>query len=255
MALLETRQLTKRFKGLTALDRIDIEVHDGEILGIIGPNGAGKTTLFNVISGLIRPSHGEILFQGQNLAGMKPHSIAKRGIVRTFQGAGLFQATSCLENLLIAHELYKSRGFWQTMLNVKSYRSREEEVRRKSLEMLERMNLNDKRHLLTQDIPYGHQKMLGLAMAMATDAQLFLLDEPVAGMNPIEAVAIIERIAKIREKQKKTIVIVEHNMKVIMGGCDRIVVLDHGIKIAEGSPEDIRINQRVIEAYLGTEET
>jgi branched-chain amino acid transport system ATP-binding protein len=254
MAILEIKKLTRNFKGLTALCRIDIEVIEGEILGIIGPNGAGKTTLFNIISGFLKPSSGEILFRGENIVRLKPYDIVRKGIVRSFQGASLFQAASCLENIIIAHHLYKKFGFWQAIIKTKTYTLREEEVVRNSLKMLEGFDLADKKEVRAHDIPYGHQKMIGLGMALATNAELLLLDEPVSGMNPEEAVAMTKIIERIRSEQGKTVVVVEHNMKVVMKLCDRIVVLNHGEKIAEGLPEAIRSNREVTEAYLGAEE-
>ena len=254
MAILEIKQLTRNFKGLMALCQIDIEVNEGEILGIIGPNGAGKTTLFNVISGFLSPSSGEILFRGESIVGLKPYDIVKKGVVRSFQGASLFQASSCLENMIIAHHLYKKFGFWQAIMKTRNYTLREEEVARNSLKMLEAFDLVDKREVRAHDIPYGHQKMIGLGVALATNAELLLLDEPVSGMNPEEAVAMTGIIERIRSEQGRTVVVVEHNMKVVMKLCDRIVVLNHGVKIAEGLPETIRSNREVTEAYLGAEE-
>jgi len=254
MTILEIKKLTRNFKGLTALCRIDIEVREGEILGVIGPNGAGKTTLFNVISGYLKPSSGEILFRGENIVGVKPYDIVKKGIARSFQGASLFQDTSCLENLIIAHHLYKKFGFWQAILKTKAYALREEEVKGKSMKMLENINLAEKKGACTHEIPYGHQKMIGIEMALSTNAELLLLDEPVSGMNPEEALAVTKIIEQIRSKNGITVIVVEHNMKVVMKICNRIVVIDHGEKIAEGSPEAIRSNRKVIEAYLGAEE-
>jgi branched-chain amino acid transport system ATP-binding protein len=254
MAILEIKDLTRNFKGLTALYRIDMEVQEGEILGVIGPNGAGKTTLFNIISGFLPPSRGDVLFQGVSIVGLRPDQIVRKGIGRSFQGTSLFLASTCLGNMVLAHHLYQEFGFWQTLFNTKSYQVREEEVVKKSLQIIENLRLADKKEVLAHDIPYGYQKMLGMAMALATNARLLLLDEPVAGMTPTESAAMQEEIGKIRDEQGKTIVLVEHNMKTVMGVCDRIVVLDHGIKIAEGSPESIKTNPQVIEAYLGADE-
>jgi len=254
MPILEIKKVTHNFKGLTALCQIDTEVQEGEILGIIGPNGAGKTTLFNIISGFLKPSYGDILFQRKSIVGLRPDEIVRKGVVRSFQGASLFPVFTCLENMILAHHLHKEFGFWQTMFNTRSHRLREEEVIKRSQKVLENLNLADKKEIPAQDIPYGHQKTLGIAMALATNARLLLLDEPVSGMTPSESVTMTGEIRKIRDEQGKTIVLVEHNMKTVMGVCDRIVVIDHGTKIAEGSPESIKNNPHVIEAYLGADE-
>ncbi|MEW6184372.1 MAG: ATP-binding cassette domain-containing protein, partial [Thermodesulfobacteriota bacterium] len=190
MPILELKQVSRNFKGLAALNKIDIEVREGEILGIIGPNGAGKTTLFNIISGFLKPTRGEILFQGKNIVGLRPDRIAREGLVRSFQGAGLFPLYSCLTNMIMAHHLHHPIGFWQTLIHSRAYGLREKEVKEQSLSLLKMFHLEELKDMAAKDIPYGNQKMLGLAMAMASGARILLLDEPVAGMNPSEAMAM-----------------------------------------------------------------
>ncbi len=251
MQILQIKNVTRYFKGLTALFDISAEVEEGEILGIIGPNGAGKTTLFNVVSGFLAPSRGDIVFKDESLKGLRPSDIVRKGVVRSFQGTSLFPMFSCLGNMIVANHLYREFGFWQTMFNTRKYRVREEEVSRKSLRVLETLHLSVKRDVSAHDIPYGFQKALGIAMALATNAPLLLLDEPVAGMTPAESDAMAGEIRRIRDQEGKTIVLVEHNMRFVMRISDRITVLDFGRKIAEGSPGDCRSNPRVIECYLG----
>jgi branched-chain amino acid transport system ATP-binding protein len=255
MSILKINDVTQNFGGLKALNSVNIEVQEGEIVGIIGPNGAGKTTLFNNITGFIKPTTGEILFREENLVGLTPEKIVKIGVARTFQGTSNFGKSSLLDNVLIAHQLYKTRNMWQAIFNTRSYRSREEEAVKLSMNILESLDLAGQKEAMAHDIPYGTQKLLGLAMALATNAQLLLLDEPVAGMNPEEIGMMSNKIRQIRDNEGKTIMLVEHNMKMTMGLCDRIVVLQFGQKIAEGTPDAIKRDQNVIEAYLGTQET
>lgn len=254
MSILEIKNVTQRFSGLKALSKIDIEVQEGEILGIIGPNGAGKTTLFNIISGFQKPTEGEIIYLGENITGTRPDLICRKGVTRSFQGTSLCPTLSCLANLVVAHHLYKEFSFWGAMLYTKSYLTREREIVEKSMTVLEKLNLADKANDQANSIPYGNQKMLGVAMALASNPRVLLLDEPVAGMNLQESMAMTEEIRRIRGELGKTVVLVEHNMKVVMGVCDRVVVIQHGEKIAQGIPDYVKNDPKVIEAYLGTEE-
>ena len=253
MALLQVKKVTRYFKGLAALHEVDLEVFPGEILGIIGPNGAGKTTLFNLVTGFLQPSSGEILFKGEDITGLKPEKIAAKGLLRTFQVTSLYGHLSALENLMVAHHLQEKMGFWTTLFNTASYRNREKQYWEKSQEMLRTFAPEIKMEAQANSLPHGHQQSLGLLMPLAASPELLMLDEPVTGMNLDETTAMMDRIKRVRDSGV-TIVLVEHNMKTVMGICDRIAVLSYGTKIAEGSPLEIKRNEQVIEAYLGSEE-
>lgn len=235
--ILEAEGLFKRFGGLTATSDVAVDVEQGEILGLIGPNGAGKTTLFNLLSGAIKPDAGTILFKGRNIAGMKPHLIARMGIARTFQSVKVFSGMSVLENVLLGF-LFSGR------------KGSAEEARRVSEEILQFVGLSESRDLRAMDLTLVNQKRLEVARALATGPQILLLDEVMAGLTPTEVADAMELVKKIRESGV-TIVMIEHVMKAIMAICDRIVVLHHGEKIAEGSPAEIVGNSTVIEIYLG----
>ena len=251
--ILEIRDISKHFGGLAALSNLSFQIEAGEILGLIGPNGAGKTTLFNVITGLFRPTYGRVFFNGVDVTGLRPDQVAQRGLVRTFQSTNLFKHKTVLENLIIAQHLRVKSGFLGLLLNSIRAKSDETAARKNSLEILDYMNLVDLKDELAQNLPHGHQRALGMAIALAARPRLLLLDEPLTGMNPEESRRFIELIRGLRERGI-TLMVVEHDMKAIMGLSHRIVVLNYGRKIAEGTPREVQTNQQVIEAYLGSEQ-
>jgi len=251
MPLLELRKLTKHFGGVIAVNELDLTIESGEIVGLIGPNGAGKTTVFNLISGVLAPSKGQVLFRGEDITGFKPHKIAQRGLVRTFQHTMLVSEMTVLQNILLGFHLTSVRTIWKAILNTPSTRASEERLLEKANELADFMGLGDVRHVLARNLPHGHQRSLGIAMALAANPELIMLDEPVAGMNPFETAQTMERIGQIRDRGT-TVLLVEHDMKMVMGICERLCVLNFGVKIAEGRPDEIRSNAQVIEAYLGT---
>jgi branched-chain amino acid transport system ATP-binding protein len=248
--MLETQKLTKHFKGLSALNNLDLNINEGEIVGIIGPNGAGKTTVFNLISGFLNPTSGRIMFGGKDIAGQKPHAIAKIGIVRTFQLDRIYHHFTVLQNVVTASHLHANIGFWEATLNTSRYRKKDKSIWDYAMKILQFIGLDHKKDEMAQHLSHGHQKMLGIAIALAANPKLLLLDEPLAGMNPTEVVRSCEIIGEIR-KRGTAVLLIEHNMSAVMSTCDRIVVLNFGKEIARGSPEEVRQNKDVIRAYLG----
>jgi branched-chain amino acid transport system ATP-binding protein len=251
MALLEVRGLTKNFGGLAAVSGLDFDVNEGEILGIIGPNGAGKSTVFNLICGSIPPTSGRLTFQGRDITGLPPHQIAKRGITRMFQGNALFPNFTVITNVLAAFHLNTNLGAFGFLFGSPSANRREKILYSKAMEILEFVDLADEAERIASSQPHGNQRHLCLAIALAAEPKLLLLDEPVTGMNDEEVTGMLAMIRTLREKRGITCIIVEHNMKAVMGLCDRIVTICYGKKIAQGSPQEISVNPAVIEAYLG----
>jgi branched-chain amino acid transport system ATP-binding protein len=252
--LLEVNELTKAFKGLLAVDGYSLRLSRGEILGIMGPNGAGKTTVFNLLTGYLRPTSGTIHFSGEDITHRPPEKIATRGIGRTFQNIRLFPSMTVLDNVKAAQQLHDSDNLATTLLTWPTFRAREARLTQESLEQLALFELADRADQPATSLPYGDQRRLEIVRALALRPKLLLLDEPTAGMNPHESMEVLQLIREIRERYDLTIIIVEHNMPVIMQLSDRIQALNYGHTIAEGSPEEIRGNPDVIEAYLGRAE-
>jgi branched-chain amino acid transport system ATP-binding protein len=251
--LLEMSGLTKRFGGVAAVDNLSAVVGSGEVVGLIGPNGAGKTTVFNLISGVLKPSVGQIVFLGEDITGLKTSEIARRGLVRTFQSTVLFKDYTVLENVVMGRHLHAGIGFFQDVFNSSSTREKRGRIEKRAEEIVHFMGLEQYRDELAKNLPHGHQRALGIGIALASEPMFLMLDEPTSGMNMEEKETIMGLVGRIRERGI-TILVVEHDMKVVMGLCQRIVVLNFGVKIAEGSPDEIRANQDVIQAYLGAEE-
>ncbi len=251
--VLELDDITLRFGGLTALDSVSLHIEEGEILGMIGPNGAGKTTAFNVITGVYQPTSGEVRFEGQPLAGLKKHAITKRGIARTFQNIRLFNSMTALENVLVGADANHSSGVLSALFRTAKYRREEDDGHERGMELLEFMGLTSRADELAENLSYGDQRRLEIARAMATGPKLLCLDEPAAGFNPQEKAQLMELIRRVRDRGY-TVLLIEHDMRLVMGVTDRIVVLEFGKKIAEGSPAEIRDNPAVIAAYLGVDE-
>jgi branched-chain amino acid transport system ATP-binding protein len=252
-AVLEVQNLTVTFGGLTALDDVSFEIAEGEILGMIGPNGAGKTTCFNAVTGVYRPTSGDIRFQGSSIVGMKKHQITKGGIARTFQNIRLFPTMTALENVLVGADAQHRTGMMTALFRLPRHRREEQDGHDRAMELLRFMGIHRKADELAANLSYGDQRRLEIARAMATDPKLICLDEPAAGFNPAEKRELMDLIRRIRD-QGYTVLLIEHDMRLVMGVTDRIVVLEFGRKIAEGRPEEIRNDPAVIAAYLGVDE-
>lgn len=250
MEILEGHDLTMVFGGLAALTSVDIKIEEGEILSIIGPNGAGKTTLFNLLTGVYSPTSGKIYFKKKEIRNLKPYQITKLGIARTFQNIRLFGEMSVLDNVIIGQHCRTRTGIFGAILRTPSVKKEEALVNEKAMNILKFVGLEKVYDEKAKNLPYGKQRRLEMARALATDPELILLDEPAAGMNPFETNELIELIGKINE-MGKTILLIEHDMKLVMGISKRIMVLDYGKKIADGPPEEIKNDERVIKAYLG----
>lgn len=252
MDLLTIDNVSMHFGGLKAIQNLDLTIKKGQIKGLIGPNGAGKTTLFNVISGAYKQTYGKILFKDKDISSLKPYQTAGMGLVRTFQEITQFKNFSVLKAVMIGCHLNSGFNFFSALLNTPWMRKQEDHNREKSMEILEFMGLAHLKDELALNLPNGHQRALGISVALAAKPELLLLDEPVTGMNPEETDEMMKLINKIRDKGI-SILIIEHDMKVVMGLCDEITVINFGTKIAEGSPEEIQTDKDVLEAYLGSE--
>jgi branched-chain amino acid transport system ATP-binding protein len=249
--VLETKGLTKRFGGLTALSKLDLEVERGSIHAMIGPNGSGKTTFFNVITGLYTPDEGSVIFCGKDVTGTVPYTMARLGMGRTFQTIFLFKQMTVLENVLIGLQSKSEYNLPYNLIMTPKRRSYEKELHEKACELLSFVGLYDQRDNIAKNLPYGKQRLLEIARAMGVNPEIILLDEPAAGMNPQETTELIERVKAIRSKYNKTVLIIEHDMKLVMQLADTITCLDHGTAIACGNPKVVARDSKVVEAYLG----
>ena len=252
MAILSVRSVGRRFEGLVALNDLNMEVEAETIVGVIGPNGAGKTTLFNLLTGFYRPTSGEIWFEAKRIDGLSLHGIARAGISRTFQNIRLFQNMTAIENVLVGSHLHLRTNVISAIFRPPPTVREERNAVRRAAELFRIVGLSGRENELARNLAYGEQRRLEIARALAVQPRLLLLDEPTAGMNPFESAGMITLIRQLRDDLKMTVILIEHQMRVVMGVCEHIVVLDHGEKISEGRPDEVQRDQRVVEAYLGT---
>lgn len=251
--LLKVDNVSMVFGGLRAVSNLSMHIDEGELIGLIGPNGAGKTTAFNMITGVYTPTEGKVYFNGQQSSGKKSYQVTQMGMARTFQNIRLFSELSVIDNVKIAYNMHVTYNLADAIVRDGKYLSEEEFITQKALDLLKIFHLEEEAHEVAKNLPYGKQRRLEIARALATEPKLLLLDEPAAGMNPQETKELMEMIRWIRKEFNLSILLIEHDMGLVMGVCERIYVLEYGMKIAEGTPEEIKHNMRVIEAYLGEE--
>ncbi|HAM93132.1 MAG TPA: high-affinity branched-chain amino acid ABC transporter ATP-binding protein LivG [Phascolarctobacterium succinatutens] len=251
--LLKVDNVSMVFGGLRAVSNLSMHIDEGELIGLIGPNGAGKTTAFNMITGVYTPTEGKVYFNGQQSSGKKSYQVTQMGMARTFQNIRLFSELSVIDNVKIAYNMHVTYNLADAIVRDGKYLSEEEFITQKALDLLKIFHLEEEAHEVAKNLPYGKQRRLEIARALATEPKLLLLDEPAAGMNPQETKELMEMIRWIRKEFNLSILLIEHDMGLVMGVCERIYVLEYGMKIAEGTPNEIKQNARVIEAYLGEE--
>lgn len=251
--LLKVDNVSMVFGGLRAVSNLSMHIDEGELIGLIGPNGAGKTTAFNMITGVYTPTEGKVYFNGQQSSGKKSYQVTQMGMARTFQNIRLFSELGVIDNVKIAYNMHVTYNLADAIVRDGKYLSEEDYITQKAMDLLKIFHLEEEAHEVAKNLPYGKQRRLEIARALATEPKLLLLDEPAAGMNPQETKELMEMIRWIRKEFNLSILLIEHDMGLVMGVCERIYVLEYGMKIAEGTPEEIKHNKRVIEAYLGEE--